>query len=330
VTPRGRKTRALLAYLISDAGTKVAKSRLSALLWGDREDSHARASLRQALLELRRALNRSHDVISSDLDHIWISSEHFAEDAPELAGGDKDAFEDLDHITPEFDVWLTEERSRRSAARVAALKSEAENLLARGLDEESFVPIERMRGIDAHNEDALRLGMEAEFRQGRPAGIAKRFDEVAAFLKDELGVEPSIDSRVLRDRLLKKITPLRRASDSKLIGLYEAAERMLRMGAWECDLISGQLYWTPGTFLLFGIPPGSTVRLDEITAQYEPRSRQLLEEARGEAIRHGSNFSIEVDISTRDGSSSRLRINAAVERKNGISMRMFGTKQLVS
>jgi len=192
------------------------------------------------------------------------------------------------------------------------------------------VPIERMRGIDAHNEDALRLGMEAEFRQGHSAGIAKRFDAVATILKDELGVEPSSDSRILRDRLLTQVTPLKRVGDSKLIGLYEAAERMLKTGAWECDLINDQLCWTIGTFLLFGIPPGSSVRRDEVLAQYEPRSRQRLEEARFDAIQHGSAFSIEVDISRRDGSASRLRINAEVERENGISTRIWGTKQLVS
>lgn len=51
---------------------------------------------------------------------------------------------------------------------------------------------------------------------------------------------------------------------------------------------------------------------------------------RAEAIRKRSGFSMEADIFSRDGSKKRLRIIAAVETKNGIPLRLFGTKQLVA
>ena len=37
LTPRSRKSRAVVAYLVSHAGTKVPRERLSELLWGDGE-----------------------------------------------------------------------------------------------------------------------------------------------------------------------------------------------------------------------------------------------------------------------------------------------------
>src|SRR4051794_39251284 len=52
LTPKARKTRALLA-LIALSKTPVPRPRLSDLLWGDRGEDQARASLRQALYELR-------------------------------------------------------------------------------------------------------------------------------------------------------------------------------------------------------------------------------------------------------------------------------------
>lgn len=329
VTPRSRKARALLAYLISDAGKKVAKARLSTLLWGDRGDTQARSSLRQALVELRRALNSSHQVIFSDREHIWVSRNEVIEDPADGAGAREEAFEDLDDITPEFDEWLADERRRRSAVRIAQLKVRAEYLLASGRGADSSIVVDQIQLLDAQDEDALRLGMEAEFQRGRPAGIAKRFDTVAAVLKDELGVEPSSDNRQLRDRLLTQLVVVDRTSEAKFAALYEAAERKLEMGAWEYDLIRDRLFWTPGTFRLFGLPVDATLRRDEVLKQYEATSRARIEAARANAIGTGSEFNIEVDIVTPQGIRKRLRVHAFVERKDGIPLRIFGTKQLV-
>jgi DNA-binding SARP family transcriptional activator len=329
VTPRARKARALLAYLLSDPGKKKSKVRLAALLWGDREEAQARSSLRQVLLDLRRALNRSHEIILSDLEHIWLCAGRVREDCPDATGERKNAFEDLDHITPEFDDWLAGERTRRSSARVSQLKDEAESLLARGLGAESSQVIEQMRTLDAHNEDALRLGMEADFQQARPAAIVQRFETMAAGLKDELGVEPSSKSRALRDHFLSQVTVASLPPDFQAGALYDSAEQILKSGAWECDLVSGHLHWTPGTFALFGIPLGTSISRDEVLDQYEKGSRERLQNARARAIRDGSGFCLDVDVIRLDGTPIRLRINAVVETRNGSPIRIFGTKQQV-
>ncbi len=53
----GRKTQALLAYLALPPGEPRSRDKLVALLWSDRGEQQARASLRQALVKLRRALD---------------------------------------------------------------------------------------------------------------------------------------------------------------------------------------------------------------------------------------------------------------------------------
>lgn len=53
------KCRALLAYLVVEAGRPHRRETLSGLLWPDRPDAVARANLRQALSALRRALTVS-------------------------------------------------------------------------------------------------------------------------------------------------------------------------------------------------------------------------------------------------------------------------------
>lgn len=330
VTPRGRKARALLAYLVSDPGTKMPKDRLAALLWGDRGDAQARASLRQVLRELRLALNGSKALIFSDREHIWVAADCAIEDSVKLGAQPKDAFEDLDNISAEFNEWLSGERGRRKTAQIVALQAEAEGLLSNGLAAESSVVLDKIQILDPCNEDALRLGMKASIHRGHPGAAVRRYEVVAAVLKEELGVEPSSESRALRDGLLPPLNVVDCVSGIQFRAFYETVERVLKMGGWECDLVTGQLYWTPGTFELFGVPVGSIIRRRDILDQYEAASRELLECARTEAIQQGTGFSIEVDVFTRAGIKKRLRINATVETKDGDPLRIFGTKQLVS
>ncbi|MCX7631121.1 MAG: hypothetical protein N2038_12850, partial [Geminicoccaceae bacterium] len=56
-TPRGRRTRGLLAVLALADRAAATRERLAGLLWPDRSEEQARASLRQALRELRRCLD---------------------------------------------------------------------------------------------------------------------------------------------------------------------------------------------------------------------------------------------------------------------------------
>jgi DNA-binding SARP family transcriptional activator len=194
-----------LAYLVSNAGTKIPKTRLAGLLWGDRGDPQARASLRQALLELRRAVNVSHEIVFSDREHIWVSPDSLIEDPVKPDGAWQDAFEDLDNITPEFDEWLAGERSRRATAYTTKLKAEAEELLTNRQAEEASVLIQQIKTIDPCDEDALRLGMKADFECGHTAAIIERYQAAAALLTADFGVLPSDETRALRDQLLKRL-----------------------------------------------------------------------------------------------------------------------------
>jgi len=51
-----RKSQALFAYLVLHPGYACPREKLTALLWGDTEDTRARQSLRQGLFSLRKAL----------------------------------------------------------------------------------------------------------------------------------------------------------------------------------------------------------------------------------------------------------------------------------
>src|ERR1700693_760088 len=52
----GKKNQALLAYLAVNRGKRHSREKLMGLLWGDRGETQARGSLRQALAALKEAL----------------------------------------------------------------------------------------------------------------------------------------------------------------------------------------------------------------------------------------------------------------------------------
>ena len=75
--------RALLACLALSPGKPWPREKLMALLWSDRAEEQARASLRQALAELRRALGEpsplrtEHDAVSLDPAMIALDAVEF-------------------------------------------------------------------------------------------------------------------------------------------------------------------------------------------------------------------------------------------------------------
>lgn len=204
VTPRGRKARAILAYLAVHPNEHVSRERLIELLWPDRGEAQARGSLRQSLLEIRRAAPK---LIDSDHDHVWIDSKRVTpSDFPDECSPQEQLLDDLEGITAEYDEWLRCERAVEASEKWADLERKVEKLLARGNGADALPLIERMQRIDPYNEDWLRLAMRAECQAGHPAGIQTRFRQLDQLLKRELGVSLSAQTRALHNELLAELS----------------------------------------------------------------------------------------------------------------------------
>ena len=186
VTIRGRKARAILAYLVTYPNEHVTRERLLQLLWPDRGIAQARGSLRQSFVEIRRT---APGVIMSDHEHVWIDTARL--DSIEIADNcspTEQMFEDLDGITPDFDDWLRCERATEASEQWSRLQQSVEDRLKRGRGASALPLIERMQRIDPYNEEWLRLAMRADAQAGHSAGIQTRFRELDDLLKRELGV----------------------------------------------------------------------------------------------------------------------------------------------
>lgn len=132
--PRSRKTRAIVALLTLIAPKAMPRAQLIALLWGQRGNEQARASLRQAVHELlstlglwRRILVAERHSLSIDLREVAVDGlAAIAPSAPktELLMLFRDGFlEDLRGLDPSFDYWLSRERYRLT--RIACAAGEA-------------------------------------------------------------------------------------------------------------------------------------------------------------------------------------------------------------
>lgn len=125
--PKAQKERALLALLALAPRGERSRVWLRDKLWSDRGEEQASASLRQALVQLRKDLGASshglieadRHVVSLDLSKIEVDARLFEEQGPDadkrtlpLGGLAPEFLEGLDIADPEFEEWLRAERRR--------------------------------------------------------------------------------------------------------------------------------------------------------------------------------------------------------------------------
>jgi len=107
---KSRKARALLAYLALPPGKPRSREQIMALLWSDRGDQQARASLRQALSGLRKELGEER------ISALRITDEALTLDPArvmvEPAAPGEVLLDGLHLNDPAFEDWLRDERLR--------------------------------------------------------------------------------------------------------------------------------------------------------------------------------------------------------------------------
>lgn len=126
LTPRSKKARAILAMLMLSPRGARSRVWLRDKLWSDRGEDQAAASLRQALVDIRKALGpEGGEVFSADPHTLSIDLDAIEVDAFRLRDGTADArlraeaetagaaehfLEGIDVRDPEFEDWLSVER----------------------------------------------------------------------------------------------------------------------------------------------------------------------------------------------------------------------------
>lgn len=104
-----RRAQALLAFLSQQPGMRAERTRLADLLWSDRGEDQARASLRQELSVLRRSLPDA--LLEANRQQVWLDPARIACEA----GGNAPFLDGFDLASEGFEDWLREARSQPPA-----------------------------------------------------------------------------------------------------------------------------------------------------------------------------------------------------------------------
>lgn len=126
ITPRGTKAQGLIALLAEHDARRRSRRWIEARLWSDRAPAQASGSLRQTLIEIRRAFGDHHDLLGSDRLAVWLDPARVTvdlDDAP--ASGQREILEGLDVRDPEFEDWLRFLRQRQQTVAPSAPRAVA-------------------------------------------------------------------------------------------------------------------------------------------------------------------------------------------------------------
>lgn len=134
-TPRGAKARAILAMLCQTPDRRRARRWLESRLWSDRGAEQASGSLRQALMEIRKALGDEAERLETDRDMVRLMGvttdlDQDPETAAKALQTGREFLEGIDIIDQSFEDWLREERARVESALGIRRPDQARTLVA--------------------------------------------------------------------------------------------------------------------------------------------------------------------------------------------------------
>ena len=183
-------------------------------------------------------------------------------------------------------------------------------------------PEDRARVVSEFDRTLQRGGFVAEYRLRRPDGEICWVHDKADLVRDEHGkviglasIISDISERHEQQKLLER-------NATRLA----QAQRAAKLGLWELDLISGDLYWSAEMRALFELAsdalPLTGVNYTEFL---HPDDVALVTEAVASAIAGDDHYDLEHRVVLRSGRLLHLHSQASVERgADGLPRRMTG------
>lgn len=177
-------------------GDRLTTERIAAMVW-------PRPTRAASLQNLRTRLKRLRERADARLVSLGLVPRLEADLIVDASPADGPLLAGLDAADmPEFADWLAAERSRREAQQrevwaAAAEQAEADGQLATALRWAA-----RLRDAEPASEHAARRLMRLHHRRGDRAAAVHAFEQLAARLDEEFGLEPDAETLRLYDQVL--------------------------------------------------------------------------------------------------------------------------------
>lgn len=209
-----RKSLALLAVLAAAGARGVTREGMSALLWPESDDEHARTSLKQLVHALRGQLGEPGFLLpTSDLR---LDSRHVTSDVADfrvaVSQGDDEVacglytgpFLASFHLRNAADLerWMSEERSALARDYARALETLAERAGASGAARDAVALWERLAATEPLSARAATGLMRALEAAGDRSAALQHARDFQRFVGEELGKSPDASVADLANRLL--------------------------------------------------------------------------------------------------------------------------------
>jgi DNA-binding SARP family transcriptional activator len=213
-----RKAQALLAYLALPPGRSHPRDKLAALLWGGIREGSARASLRQALFAIRKALDdrpaltMEGSAVALMPDAADVDTEQFTR---AVASGDPEALARAADLyrgdllaglvvdEPPFEEWLLGERERLRELAVEALAKLLAHQRRAGVSEAATQTALKLLTLDPLQEPVHRALMRLYADLGRRGAALRQYQQCVSVLQRELGTEPDAETKTLYETILR-------------------------------------------------------------------------------------------------------------------------------
>ncbi|SMX28391.1 Bacterial transcriptional activator domain protein [Pelagimonas phthalicica] len=212
LTIKGKKTMALVTYLAFEPHSHNHRDVIAALLWPDTSQANARASLRQALSQLRRQLGEAADtvletngssigfadcVLRTDADTVFdtIRDGVFEKSHQDWAANLREMLRPLDGVSNDFDDWLHGLLGKLEMQLVEVLERQfsAPNIAI----EQRLRMAETVLSLDEYNEKAVQAQMACHAAMNDNATALRVYRDFFDKLDAELGGEPSPETQQL-------------------------------------------------------------------------------------------------------------------------------------
>jgi DNA-binding SARP family transcriptional activator len=243
VTSLGAKPLALLAYLVLERRPH-SRETLAGLLWGESPEVEARASLRQALKQLRdvlgetvhaeRALVEVSDQLACDVLDFKAAAEH---EPLRAAGFPVPRFFEGISIrrAPEFEEWVSTTRGELQRLYHQVLGRLAREAMGQCRWRDAVELADRLLASEPVSDEAAQLAVEARYLAGNRSGALAKFGEYRDLLAHEAGCEPS---RTLQ-ALVRRVEADRASTDAPPI----TDEWYTRAPTFEASLVGRDTQW---------------------------------------------------------------------------------------
>lgn len=120
----------------------------------------------------------------------------------------------------------------------------------------------------------------------------------------------------------KQLRELKRSKNE-----LDRAGRIAKIGAWQFDYANNVVHWSSQTYAIHEVPESVPISLEFSRTFYTETEKNILQAAIDEASKNGTEWDLELPLTTLQGKNIWIRTQGQVEYENGQPARLVGAIQ---